>query len=209
LPDSADASPAVYNLGVVRVEYALLPLRDAPADLSLLDDAERARAARFVHARSRSRFVQVRGALRRELAHRLRVAPGEVRFAYGAQGKPSLPGSDVTFSVAHSGNLALLAFAKGSAIGADLERVREVLHRREIASRLFDGHEPETLEGFFRLWVRHEARVKCAGGSALQRSSADAAQAIADVPTPPGYAAAICAAGSALTLIERPLYSAG
>jgi phosphopantetheinyl transferase len=209
LPESTDGSPSVYNLGVIEVEYSFLRLGDDALDLSVLDEAERERAARFVHARARSRFVQVRRALRLALARRLGIAPADVRFAYGSQGKPSLPGSDVTFSVSHAGDLALLAFARGAAIGADLELVRPVSHRAEIARRLFGGSEPATLEEFFRLWVRHEASAKCAGGSVLAPASSFPAHAAAEVPAPGGYVAAICAAAAALTLAERPLYSAG
>ena len=203
------SSRAVYNLDVLEVDYALLALTEDAGDLASLDDLERARAARFVDPKARSRFVQVRRALRAELAHRMGGAPREVRFVYGPQGKPFLPGSDLHFSVAHSGDLALLAFARGSAIGADVERVREVTHRTEIARRLFPEREPRTREEFFRLWVRHEALVKCAGTSVLAPVPASSASAVVDVPAPAGYAAAIGAAAPALTIAERPLYSAG
>jgi 4'-phosphopantetheinyl transferase len=194
---------------VIELDYALLALEDTAGDPASLDGVERARAARFVDPKSRSRFVQVRRALRAELSHRLGVPPHAVRFLYGPQGKPYLDASDLHFSVAHSGDLALLAFARGAAIGADLERVREVSHRAEIARRLFSEPDPRTLEAFFRLWVRHEAVVKCAGTSALAPAPASSAFAVLDVPAPAGYAAAVCAAAPALTIAERPLYSAG
>ena len=200
---------AVYNLGVIDVEYSLLALRDGGPDLGLLDDAERARAARFLDPRARARFVTTRSALRRALAHRLRIEPCDVRFVYGPQGKPALAEGDVTFSVSHAGDLALLAFASGVPIGADIERVREVAHASEIAHRLFGDATPRTREEFFRLWARHEAGVKCVGTTVLAPLREPSRLAVADVPVPPGYVAAIAAATPVLTLTERPLYSAG
>src|SRR5262245_45793678 len=154
---------AVYNLGVIDVEYALLDLEGAEAALDLLDDAERERAARFLRPHARSRFVKTRNALRRELGHRLQIAPRNVRFVYGPQGKPELADGPVTFNVAHAGRLALLCFAHGAGVGADIERVRPIANPLPIAHRLFGGVVPRSPEEFFRLWARHEARVKCVG----------------------------------------------
>jgi 4'-phosphopantetheinyl transferase len=206
---------------VVEVEYSRLALRDDALDVSLLDDAERARAARFVPADARSRFVQVRSALRTELSRRLGVAPREVRFTYGQSGKPGLASpfdeSRIEFSVAHSRKLALLAFAEAVAIGVDLEHVRPLRDPDGLARRVLSEHEyarlsrmsgRERTAAFFRLWARKEALVKCFGGSILVPLAEEESVGIVEVPVPDGYVAAVCAAVPDVSLIERPLYSA-
>lgn len=205
-----------------RIEYVLLGLDREGVEPDVLDEVERARAARFAGASARSRFVRVRSALRMEIARRLGVDPRDLRFAYGRSGKPALaPPFDrarLEFSVAHSDRFALLAFANAVAVGADLERVRPLRDGPGVARRVLPPHEiarlatltgPAWTESFFRLWTRREALVKCVGGSVLAPAPDEAGFAIADVAVPPGYAAALCAAASGLTVVERPLYSAG
>ena len=207
---------------MLRVEYSLLDLERDAAELDLLDDAERARAARFATADARSRFARVRSALRAEIARRLTVDPRDLRFTYGRSGKPALaPPFDrqhLEFSVTHSDRLALLAFADAVAVGADLERVRPLRDGHAIAKRVLSHQDNARLasltgaawsETFFRLWTRREALVKCVGGTVLAPAPDEAAFATAEVAVPPGYAAAVCAASSALVVVERPLYSAG
>jgi 4'-phosphopantetheinyl transferase len=207
---------------VLRVEYALLPLAGEVADVDLLDDAERARAARFVSVVARSRFVQVRAALRAELAHRLGAAPRGLHFTYGRSGKPALAPpfdrSRLEFSVAHSHDLALLAFADTVALGVDLERVRALRDADGLAGRVLSEQERAQLarlsgaawtEAFFRLWTRKEALVKCFGGSLLGSPPSGEAVGFAEVPVPAGYVAAVCTAEVEPSLVERPLYSAG
>ena len=207
---------------MIRIEYALLPLVEGAPTLDLLDDVERERAERFVSEEARARFVRVRTALRAELGHRLRVPPHELRFSYGTSGKPRLAApfdrARVEFSVAHTRGLALLAFSEGAAVGADLERLRELHAPRALAQRMLSEHENARLarltgdawtDAFLRLWTRKEALVKCVGGSILGPAVEERGFAFAEVPAPPGYLAAVCAAGSRLMLVERPLYSAG
>jgi 4'-phosphopantetheinyl transferase len=78
---------------------------DAPGvvDLALLDDDERARAARFRFERDGRRFVARRAFLRRVLAGYVDSAPRQLRYRVSAAGKPELaePGG-VTFSTSPS-----------------------------------------------------------------------------------------------------------
>lgn len=207
---------------MAHVEYATLSLARAAVDPRGLDPGEWERARRLVTPRARHRFVAVRSVLRAELAHRLGIPSREVAFVYGPDGKPALAPpldrSGITFSVSHSGELAVLAFSAGAAIGADVERLREVPRGKEVARRVFTEEEKTVLErlqgdawrdAFFRLWTRREALVKCVGGSVLAASPPASGFAFAEASVPEGYVAAVCAAAGALTLEERPLYSAG
>ncbi len=133
------------------------------------DEAER--AERYYFTRDRARFIAARGLLRRILALYTRREPAALRFAYGARGKPSLAEPDVglEFNLAHSHGLALLAVARGRAVGIDVEYVRAELAAERIAERFFSTDEAAALRtlpreeqsaAFFRCWARKEALLK-------------------------------------------------
>ncbi len=95
---------------------------------SRLSSDELARAARFHFERDRTRFSVARAALREILAHYLGTSPAEIAFVYGDHGKPALapPYGDLRFNLSHSHDLALCAVARGSEVGVDVERIREL-----------------------------------------------------------------------------------
>jgi len=153
---------------------------DLPADAverlaGLLSPDERTRAARFLLARVRTRFVVGRGLLRTILARYAGCAPERLRFTYGARGKPALAGSDGTglsFNVSHSDGCALFAVARGREVGVDVERLRPMPRAERIAERFFSRPERTALrevpperrvEAFFTCWTRKEAYIKARG----------------------------------------------
>ena len=72
------------------------------------DEAARARA--FVFARHRQAFVTARGMLRLILSRYVGEPAAELRFDYGARGKPRLhEDQGVQFNLSHSGEMALVA----------------------------------------------------------------------------------------------------
>jgi 4'-phosphopantetheinyl transferase len=140
----------------------------------LLGAEERARAERFHFARDRDRYVASHGMLRSVLG-RYAGQPGPaLRFAAGPHGKPALAlpaGSDLRFNLSHSGDLALLAVARGREVGVDVEQVAERAWM-EVARRFFSSREQSLLaelpdgarpEAFFRCWTRKEAYIKARG----------------------------------------------
>jgi 4'-phosphopantetheinyl transferase len=137
---------------------------------------EQARAQRFIPARVRRHFVATRGVLRTLLGGYLETDPAGLVFHYSARNKPSLAppheASGISFNVAHSGGLALLAFAHGREVGVDVEQVRPDVDVEGIARRFFSPLEQEQLaalppqdkcEAFFRCWTRKEAYIKAKG----------------------------------------------
>jgi 4'-phosphopantetheinyl transferase len=140
---------------------------------SLLDDQERRRAARFVRAGDRRKFVVARGTLRRLLGSYLGTNSAEVRIAYSERGKPFLEdAAGTTFNVSHSGELALYAIACGRRVGVDVERLRPELSLEDVARQLFSPAEwaaLQRLDGECRrralldCWVRKEAYIKARG----------------------------------------------
>jgi 4'-phosphopantetheinyl transferase len=146
-----------------------------PAESPLSAD-EIARANRFHFEKDRSQLVCCRSALRRLLGEYLDMSPAQVRFKYLASGKPELEPDqnphDLQFNVAHSGDLALIAFGTGHRLGVDVEKIRGDVDTHSLAERFFSLREreglralpdPERVSGFFACWSRKEAFVKATG----------------------------------------------
>jgi len=142
----------------------------------ILSPDERARAARFHFDRDRRHYTATRALLRTLLASYVASEPAELIFRYSDREKPSLgpPHSQpaVEFNVSHSGTAALLAFARGRALGVDIEMIREGFDPVALAQRFFSTHEQSQLAaldpsdkfpGFFRCWTRKEAYIKAVG----------------------------------------------
>jgi 4'-phosphopantetheinyl transferase len=141
-----------------------------------LDEAERARAARFHFERDARRFVVARAVLRDVLSAYLGVPPTDVRFVYGARDKPALApplaASGLRFNVSHAGEIALYAVGLRRQIGVDVEQVRALDDLAALAERNFSRAERAALfalppeqrpVAFFACWTRKEAYVKALG----------------------------------------------
>ncbi len=165
-------APAHGQIDVWRVALDQPP---SPALQQCLADAEKERAARFHFERDRRRFVAARVALRTLLGRALAIPPAAVHFQFGPQGKPFLHQthrSDIHFNLAHSHNLALIALARATALGVDLEHARPLDQMQLIARRFFSVQEVAALAAappehqhrlFFRIWSRKEAFIKATG----------------------------------------------
>jgi 4'-phosphopantetheinyl transferase len=171
---AARAAEAVAS-GEVRVWTVPVgePLTDS-ARLSVLSDAERARAGRFRFERDRNRFVACRVALREILGRALRTPPADLHFEYGANGKPALASRkrEVEFNVSHRMDVAVIAVTRGRRVGIDVEPLRPVEDPDALAARFFSEREAAALravspekrdEAFLACWTRKEAFVKALG----------------------------------------------
>ena len=96
--------------------------------------------------------------------------PAIERGVHGKPFAPELPGLD--FNLSHAGPHVLLAFARGQAIGIDLERCDRRLSLDDIARRFFAASEAQALTRlppvaqratFLRLWTHKEAVLKALG----------------------------------------------
>ena len=149
----------------------LRPDHLAPGDGLLLDEEERARAARFRRDRDRDRFVAAHALLRRALSHGRRVPPEAWRFARDAAGKPSVLGGGPAFSLSHwPGGVAALV-AEDGPVGVDGERLGRVADPLGLARGLFAAEElaaladPQTrARRFLERWCLKEAWSKAVGG---------------------------------------------
>jgi len=142
----------------------------------ILSDDERSRAARFHFERDRQHFTATRALLRTILANYVGMEPSDLVFRYSDKEKPSLDPrfshDPVDFNVSHSGAAALLAFARGRALGVDIEIIRHDFDPAALAHRFFSKHEQtllaaadpsEKYSAFFRCWTRKEAYIKAVG----------------------------------------------
>ena len=177
----------------------------------LLDAAERQRAQHFRRAADRAAYVACRGVLRTLLGRFLRRDPAGLRFAYGVHEKPCLADDACAFNVSRSRGLALIAIAAGGTLGVDLERVRENVDVAALASEFLTPRDRASLAGlprrertraFFRLWVRHEARVKATGRGLVVPAEHDQDGLwVRELPVAESYVAALAADGDS----DRPV----
>lgn len=119
-----------------------------------------------------------RAVLRDLLGRYTRRDPRALRLTADAAGKPHLGRGrgerGLQFSIAHSGHLAVYAFATAGALGADVEDGSKpadciALARRALGSeaskRLSHSSAAAVRKEFLRDWTRREADFKCLGGS--------------------------------------------
>jgi 4'-phosphopantetheinyl transferase len=172
-------APPLPALGQHELHVWRASLDTPPAILgrleSTLNAGEKERAEKFLVPQARERFVAGRGILRELVATYLEIEPQKVEFMYGPQGKPSLStvhNSKVCFSVSHSREMALFAFAMDGEVGVDIEQVKPDFKGMEIAAHFFSSEEIAALaelapelgaEAFFGCWTRKEAYVKARG----------------------------------------------
>jgi len=144
-----------------------------------LSDDEWRRVRRIRSHSDARRFISRRGTVRQILGGYPELDANKLRFRYGRQGKPVLApslASSLSFNLADSGELAVLAVCIRHPIGVDVERIRPCSDAAEMAASVLALSENEQAktkppsdetEAFFRSWTRKEA-VSKAEGSGLQ-----------------------------------------
>jgi 4'-phosphopantetheinyl transferase len=170
---SLEERPAPGTIDTWLVELDC-PEATVQALAAVLSADERERAARFVFARDRRRFIAARAALRVLLADG--GPPAALRFAYSEHGKPSLvaePGRPTLhFNLSHTGDVAVVAVTADGPLGVDVETVRALPEAPAIAARFFTAGETESIMtaplaerdlAFFLCWTRKEAFAKALG----------------------------------------------
>lgn len=163
-----------------RVELFTIALDrgDRSADAALLTADESARAARFVFAEHRRRFIASRAGLRRILAAYTGRSAAALTFTVGPYGKPGLPFPGVDFNLSHSHELALVGVRRAGPVGVDIEWPRLMDDPLTLAQTVFAPAErtalaalppDERLAAFFRVWTRKEAFIKAIGTGFSER----------------------------------------
>jgi 4'-phosphopantetheinyl transferase len=153
-----------------------LPPGEVAALYAVISDEERSRAGRFRFDVHRDRFVAGRGIQRRLLARYLDANPAALRYRLAHHGKPSLDApwdaADLRFNVSNAEDGLLIAVTVGRELGVDLEAVRTLDDRDQVARRFFSAPEVEVYDAvdealrdaaFFTCWTRKEAYIKALG----------------------------------------------
>ncbi|MCK4691915.1 MAG: hypothetical protein KAT20_08900, partial [Desulfuromonadales bacterium] len=142
--------PPPHQFSLVKGELHLwrISLNVADAEIiklkTFLSDDELERAKRLLDRQKSFSFMAARGRLRQILALYLDIAPGNIVFVYGAQGKPELPKRfprTLFFNLSHSGCWALLALSAAAEVGVDVEFVDPQLDHRPLAAQIFSAAE--------------------------------------------------------------------
>ena len=165
--------------GEIHIWLAWLDSAESSIDnfQKILSGDEVHRAQRFHFDKDRIRFIVGRGFLRTLLSGYLNCQPIEIKFRYGSYGKPALVAElsrdHLTFNMSHSGDLSLVAIARETELGIDVEQIRNEIDFDRIAEHFFSEREIESLcslpqhqksIGFFNCWTRKEAYLKALGG---------------------------------------------
>ena len=172
-PERPAAEPGQVH--VWRASLALPPAGLAALHRVISDD-ERSRAGRFRFEVHRDRFIAGRGIQRLLLARYLGADPAGLRYRLAHHGKPSLDApwdaADLRFNVSNAEDGLLVAVTTGRELGVDLEAVRALGDRDEVARRFFSAPEVEVYDAvpegerdaaFFTCWTRKEAYIKALG----------------------------------------------
>lgn len=162
---------AVWWLAVDAVAEA-----EWPALAALLDDDERARAARFHFERDRHSYVAAHALGRRLLSSWAGGAPQDWRFSVGEHGKPEVVVAEgaprLRLNLSHTRGLAAAALTVGGDIGIDVEWLDRKAASPDLAQRFFAPAECDQLarvapeqagEAFLTFWTLKESYVKAIG----------------------------------------------
>lgn len=146
---------------------------------AILDDGERARAARFRHAHDARQHLLLSALTRRALASI--VGGGDdlaarIVFGFGERGRPFVrsPASlaDVSFNASRTAGLIVCAISSTHTVGVDVENLARDIDVDEVAPVALHAFETRALAlldaparrlAFLRLWTLKEAYTKARG----------------------------------------------
>lgn len=164
-----------------RIMLRWLAIEDCPPHelvtcLSLLDETEQARAARFHADHDRHAYILAHALTRLMLSSRGSLAPRDWRFQMGRYGKPRIAAdhaaAGLQFNLSHTRGMVAVALALGHEIGVDVERIEAGRLSFELAAKTFAPSEvahlaqlPPGLQttAALTLWTLKEAYIKATG----------------------------------------------
>ena len=135
-----------------------------------LGASEQVRCARFVRAGRRRQFIVGRALLRLALGRLLGVSPEGIALTERPGQAPLLASPRFAgFSISHSGRWVACGASLETALGLDIERIDPARDVMALAQQAFPAHDVDLLQAcapdalhatFYRMWCRHEARIK-------------------------------------------------
>ncbi|MFC5498098.1 4'-phosphopantetheinyl transferase family protein [Caenimonas terrae] len=147
---------------------------DAGRLADLLTPDERSRCERLGKAADRQRFTIGRVMTRLAVASQLGCSARDVAIEVDAAGKPWLRGAaaPLALSIAHGGDLVVVALAAGCALGTDVESRDQAIDLDAVLPLVCGPRERAAIEAlpmtqrqdrFLLLWTLKEAMLKATG----------------------------------------------
>lgn len=139
---------------------------EAFSDADVLDEAEKAQAARFVRAEDRERYRAAHLLKRHLLGKAIGLPPQDLRFERHGGGKPFLTSEAMPdFNLSHGGDWVIAGYSWSGRIGVDVEADRPAEFWREIAGSFLSPAELAVADGddFLKIWTAKEAGLKAHG----------------------------------------------
>ena len=152
--------------------------RAEPFARQILTPSEWEQANRFRIDEARLRYVIGRVLLRETLSRLVDAEPAELALEFTGHGKPQLKENrqNIQFNLSHSGEVVMLGVAREMEIGVDVEQIRPLSRRDQIAQGILSPEEwslyselseHQRQQAFFTIWTRKEAIVKAVGRGLL------------------------------------------
>ena len=142
----------------------------------MLSHKEQKRINNFKFRFLRDRQIISRGILRQVISKYLNIDVEGIEFSYNKFGKPLLSSKlddfNLHFNMSHSEQLGIFAFAKGKAIGVDVEEIKSSLNLEDVIelclsdfekSWFYDVSAGMRKEVFYKIWTAKEAFIKALG----------------------------------------------
>ena len=145
-----------------------------PELYSLLSNNEQERANRFKYKTDFNCYVSVHALLRVELCKLLNINIKSILIEESKNGKPSVSGSDMPFSLSRSKNYFTFIIGKNNQmVGIDIEQIKREINFADISRNYFSPEEQHSIYSlaktadqivaFFEIWTRKEALLKAMG----------------------------------------------
>ncbi len=141
-------------------------VRDALGQTRVLDEAEQARAMRFLRREDEERYRAAHLLKRHMLGAVLDLTARELQFGVQPGGKPYLMSRiSQDFSLSHAGAWVSVAISLSGRIGVDVEAQRPAAFWRDIADMFLAPSEPtvDAASEFLKIWTAKEAGLKAHG----------------------------------------------
>ena len=157
----------------MKLTYADAGHADREELARVLSEEELTAVRRFALPELRDRALLRRAFARIALGRALSVPPSEVRITKGRRGMPELSHAEqLSLSLSHTDDVALLALGRGVRVGVDIERFAAAIDP-DLLSKMVLAKEEATaiapLAGdarkrfFLRIWCRKESALKVTG----------------------------------------------
>lgn len=173
---SCDNRMSVKKIDKHEVHLWRRRVTSAQLETSCLNKEELEQGERFVFSKDQQRYLTTRLMVREVLSRYAKVEWGDWKFTKNEYGKPAICAPELTvplfFNVSHTAQVIVLAVARISEIGIDVEsRVPKDFH--SIAKKFFGSEETAWIlkanneqaaeDRFLTIWTLKEAYMKALG----------------------------------------------